>query len=225
MKVTSIFISRSIDRNGYLAGKTLKKTINLLDYPLIKIVAIDIDRKIILPKAEWVYFSSANAVKYFFELCLIETKFQYGCIGEATAAALFKHNIEPNFIGDNGNLESSAKQFANLVLNKKVIFPQSDISLQTVQNYLPKEGSINLVLYKTIFLENVESIDTNVLVFTSPSNVGSYFIKNGISEKQQLIAIGKSTANALHKLGQKYSMTENTSEEAIWKTILQLQSI
>jgi hydroxymethylbilane synthase len=225
MKVKSVFISRNIDRNGYLGNKIFKNAINLLDYPLITIVAIDSDRKIILPQAEWVYFSSANAVKYFFELCLIETKFQYGCIGEATAAALFKYNIEPNYIGENGNLESSAKQFANLVLNKKVIFPQSDISLQTVQNYLQEGAAINLVLYKTIFLENVESINTDVLVFTSPSNVNSYFIKNGIFEKQQFVAIGKSTANALQKLGQKCSITENTSEESIWKAILLLQSI
>jgi hydroxymethylbilane synthase len=194
----------------------------LSDFPLIQLVPKTIEKEFTLPLAEWVFFSSANTIKFFFELKNSQREFQYACIGNATASKLAEYNIKPDFIGNSSDVVSSAVKFSKISKGKKVIFPQSDISLQTFQKHLFPKNVINLVLYNTLFEENFRQIDADVLVFTSPSNVKSYFSRFEKIKDQHIIAIGKSTAIALRENGQECTISDDPSEESIWESISHL---
>lgn len=222
MIVNDIFISKNIDENGYLKKVTKLHSISLQGYPLIEISPIAFDSKIILPPASWIFFSSINTVKYFFELCQIESKYNYGCIGLATSKELLKYNAIADFVGNKNEMEKVAEDFAIIVKNEKVIFPQSNISLQTIQKYLNSANIYNLVLYQTSPLKKVKIVTADILVFTSPSNVKSYFNENKLSPKQKVIAIGKSTSKAVNEYGYTCQISKSTTEEDIWKEITAL---
>ena len=49
----------------------------------------------------------------------------------------------------------------------------------------------------------IASCQCQVFVFTSPSNVETFFEKNKITAEQKVIAMGDATANALKKKGVK----------------------
>ena len=55
------------------------------------------------------------------------------------------------------------------------------------------------MVYETGKKENATIPTAEVVVFTSPSNVDSYFTKAKISDKQQVVAIGKSTEKKLNE--------------------------
>lgn len=201
-KASKIFISRDERKNDVFVNclkshkyKVFSKT--LIDTKIIKIRPF--------PKTEWIFFSSKNGVKYFFEQnpqLLPNVKF--GCIGKATSAELRAQGKKADFIGYSTDSKLTGKQFASRIGSKKVLFPQAKGSLRTIQQqFTYKEQIIDLPVYETI-KQNEELIpDVDILVFTSPSNVEAFLEKNKIKENQKIVAMGDATANALREKGFK----------------------
>jgi uroporphyrinogen-III synthase len=105
-----------------------------------------------------------------------------------------------HFIGD-GETTEVAKQFLNqLMPNEKVLFPISNVSLQTIQKSLPNAAVINVEAYHTEenFKENVEA---DTYIFTSPSNVRGFLKHNTLSPAKKIIAIGLSTKKEVEACG------------------------
>jgi uroporphyrinogen-III synthase len=105
-----------------------------------------------------------------------------------------------HFIGD-GETTEVAKQFLNqLMPNEKVLFPISNVSLQTIQKSLPNAAVINVEAYHTEenFKENVEA---DTYIFTSPSNVRGFLKHNTLSAAKKIIAIGLSTKKEVEACG------------------------
>ncbi|MEO8762145.1 MAG: uroporphyrinogen-III synthase, partial [Bacteroidia bacterium] len=75
-------------------------------------------------------------------------------------------------------------------------------SMQSIQQQLTK-NTINIVVYETI--KQGITIDTasNIIVFTSPSNVEAFFEKNKWQEHYKAVAMGEATENALYRKGVK----------------------
>ncbi|MFT6717464.1 MAG: hydroxymethylbilane synthase, partial [Saprospiraceae bacterium] len=67
------------------------------------------------PTTDWIFFSSKNAVKYFFELGYTINNRKLACIGKGTAKALraFTDNID--FIGKNVDINLTSKQFIKII--------------------------------------------------------------------------------------------------------------
>jgi len=89
-----------------------------------------------------------------------------------------------------------------LVKSGTVLFPQAKDSLRTVQQqFVNKPQVIDLPVYETI-TKPVEGIpDTDILLFTSPSNVEAFLEKKHVKKGQKIIAMGDATANTLKKAG------------------------
>lgn len=142
------------------------------------------------------FFTSKNSVKAFFSQHTKNDSKKYAALGNATAKALQEFVKQIHFIGD-GETTEVAKQFLNqLKPNEKIVFPISNVSLQTVQKSLPKSSVINVESYLTeeVFTEKIEA---DTYIFTSPSNVRSFLKHNSLSGAKKIIAIGNSTAKEL----------------------------
>lgn len=153
-----------------------------------------------LPKADWIFFSSKHSVRYFLQQKPKLENVKFGCVGASTSAELRSFGLRADFIGSGTDTKLIGKQFAARVGNGKALFPIAKDSLQTFQWQMPKRDNvINLNVYATLKHSVEVSEDTQIVVFTSPSNVQAYFEKNKWQPGQKAIAMGDATAVALNK--------------------------
>lgn len=181
----------------------------------------------IVPAADWWFFSSKNAVKYFLPGRNLPPLVRIGALGEATAAEIEKViGRLPDFTG-NGDPEGTAKAFYTIANQQTVLFPGAVNSLQSVQSLL--NGQVNgthLQVYDNTPLPDPPDMTAaNVLVFTSPLNAQAYFARYALQPSQKVIAIGASTAKALRDLGIGGVQTaESPDERAMAKLVLSFAS-
>lgn len=157
------------------------------------------------PAAEWIFFSSKNAVKYFFlQKPKLSPGVKFGVISKSTGEELRRYGHTPTFLGQSIDTSNVSRQFANLAGNSKVLFPQAKGSMKSIQSLMPKKGNIiNLVVYETLKFPDAKIPKADIVVFTSPSNVDAYFERATITDKQRCVAMGDATAFALAKHGVK----------------------
>ena len=197
-KIQSVFITRELNPGGYLQNYLNSKNIRLEGKSLIRTFPIihKMDSSI-FQNVDWIFFNSKNGVEYFFALePQLKPDIKIGVIGRGSATALREFGREADFIGETSDTTRVARKFASLVEGKTVLFPQSKDSLRTIQNGLNQAitKTIDLPLYETEAEKNVEIFYSDILIFTSPSNVDSFMAENLIEPGQKVIAIGKSTA-------------------------------
>ena len=148
----------------------------------------------------WVFFSSPRAVEFFFKHSIqLPTSIKWASLGRGTSKKLSQFVDQIHFEGTGNDTHLIAEQF-KVRLNKgeKVLFPQAKGSLRTVPSVLVPEQCIEINSYQTLSKETCLGA-FDVYVFTSPSNVNSFFIKNNLSDNARIVAIGKSTAIELKK--------------------------
>lgn len=199
----SVFISRDEKRNDFFKRALEASGYSVYCQSLIEIKQVPVKRYV---KCDWVFFSSKNAVKHFFDQKLDVEGVKFGAVGKSTAEEIRKYGKRAEFIGSSDDTRMTGKKFSALVGSRTVLFPQARASMKTIQLQLPrKENVMDLVVYETIKAETIDypASGIDVFVFTSPSNVETYFEKNKISAKQKVVAIGDATANALRKFGIK----------------------
>ena len=63
------------------------------------------------------------------------------------------------------------------------------------------------------------------MIFTSPSNVESYFVNNLLEPDQQVICIGKSTGKKFDEMGVKYSLPYSPDEVGLSEAVFALDFI
>lgn len=196
--IKSVFISRKVDENGAFTRLKNNTTITLIDEPLIEINPV---RYSYTPQTKWIFFSSKNSITYFFaQNPILPTNVNYGVVSIVSANYLLTFGKEANFIGQGNNMLQIAKDFKEALKNDTVLFPQAIDSLQTIQKQLSFTNTCyNLYVYKTIIKSDFTIPYTDILIFTSPSNVLSYFNKYKIDSRQLVIAMGDAT---------KYKLTE-----------------
>lgn len=136
-------------------------------------------------------------MEFFFEQNLPLNNSKIACIGPGTKRTLAKYTQKIEFIGNEVDTNKTGKLFAQLIGNETCLFPISNISKRSIQKHLPKNQCFDVVIYKTCpkVLKLTQKLD--VLIFTSPSNVESYFANNVITPAQKVIAMGPSTAKEL----------------------------
>ncbi len=200
-KPSSVFISRDEKRDDFLKKGLLASGCSVTFQSLIETKPVPFK---IRNRPDWIFFSSKNAVKYFFSQHPEIGPAKLGAVGRATADEIRKCGKRAEFIGNSDDTRMTGKKFSALVGNSVVLFPQAKQSMKTIQLQLPRrENVIDIVVYETIKNPEFKSEDKNfeVLVFTSPSNVETFFEKNKINGNQKVVAMGDSTSNALRKMG------------------------
>ncbi|MCE3227655.1 MAG: Porphobilinogen deaminase [Bacteroidetes bacterium] len=198
IKPRKVFITKTFRENDYLSNALTKLGFEVEGKSLIEFKEIKIKE---LPKTEWIFFSSKHAVKYFFSQKPKLDKVKFGCVGTSTSAELRAHGHRADFIGQSTDTKLVGKQFAAKVGSSKVLFPIAKDSMQSIQWQMPKRDNvINLNVYTTLKHSVEVKPETEIVVFTSPSNVEAYFEKNKWQPHQKAVAMGDATASSLIKI-------------------------
>ena len=170
-----------------------------------------------LPQSDWIFFSSKNGVRYFFQNApKVSPTTSLACLGKGTADGLIEKGFPCKFIGT-GVPESTALEFGKIAKGKKVLFPQARQSRESIQHFL--KGSIeviNLAVYDNTIRTTFELPYCDLLVFTSPLNVEAFCQQYTFSANQQIISIGETTAKVLKKYTtQAIHVAATPSEQAM----------
>ena len=167
-----------------------------------------------MPKTDWIFFSSKNAVKHFFEQAQNLEGTKLAAVGKATSDELRRFNKRADFIGYSTDTQLTGKQFASVVGSKTILFPQAKGSIKTIQKqFINPQQIIDMSVYETIKNNDKPVSYADIVVFTSTSNVEAYLEKNKINEKQKIVAMGDATANALKNLGIKTNKMPATFDD------------
>lgn len=180
-----------------------------------------------LPSAQdWIFFSSKNGVAFFFQALRTQQwpvpTVRWACIGSATAETLKQQGITPNFVGT-GDPDTTAVLFKPVAQGQKILFAGASHARATLHLAVQQFTQTTLLpVYDNQPIPEPAASDAEVLIFTSPMNASSYFGRNPLQAHQQLIAIGKSTAQCLQEFGfTQIWIPENPSEPALAQLLLQ----
>jgi len=221
-----VFISRDLGVNSYFRKALEKHHIEIEARSLIRTVSvITVLDPYILRNADWIFFSSKNAVEYFFQLNpSLPKKVKFGAMGTGSEDMLRRKGYFVDYTGNGVDPADVVADFAALANGQTVVFPSAEDSMRSIQQALSADTKIvDLPVYETILEDNVAPTGAEVLVFTSPSNVEAYFVENLLDPDQKIIAIGKSTGKKLDEIGVKYTLPYSPDEtglaEAVFGTI------
>ncbi|HEY8782112.1 MAG TPA: hydroxymethylbilane synthase [Mucilaginibacter sp.] len=223
----SVFISRDLSENSYFRKALKKHAMEIEARSLIRTVPIitKLDNYI-LKDIDWIFFSSKNAVEYFFNLQpLLPEKVKFGVMGSGSEEMLRRKGYYVDYTGVGIDTADVADDFARLATGQTVLFPSAENSMRSIQLGLSADTKvIDLPIYATILDDDVEPTGAEILIFTSPSNVEAYFAGNLIYPDQKVIAIGKSTGKKLDEMGVKYTLPYSPDETGLAEAVFGCKS-
>jgi len=219
---SSVFISRELSEQSYFRRALEKHGIQVEARSLIRTVPVITKLSPhVLQDADWVFFSSKNAVEYFFQLePQLPADIKFGVMGAGSEETLRLKGYLSSYTGTGIDTAEVAAEFAALANGTKVVFPGAEGSLKSIQKGLSADTTIvELSVYETVLEENVEATGAEILVFTSPSNVEAYFANNLLDPEQKVIAIGKSTGRKFDEIGTTYLLPYSPDEVGLAEAV------
>lgn len=217
-----VFISRDISATSYFRRALEKHKIEIEARSLIRTVPVITKfDSYILKNMDWIFFTSKNAVEYFFKLGpQFSKKVKFGVMGAGSEDMLRRNGHFADFVGDSNDTADVAADFAALANGSHILFPGADNPMRSIQQGLSAETKIiDLPVYETVLEEEVEPSGADILVFTSPSNVEAYFADNLLEPGQKVIAIGKSTGKKFDEMGVKYTLPFSPDEVGLAEAV------
>jgi len=221
----SVFISRDLSEHSYFRKALEKHNITIEAHSLIRTVPVITKfDSYILKHVDWIFFSSKNAVDYFFQLDpLFSKNVKFGVMGSGSEEMLRRKGYFTDYVGTGIDTADVAKAFAALANGATVLFPGAEDSMRSIQQGLSANTKIiDLPVYETVKEEDVEASGADVLVFTSPSNVDAYFAENLLDPYQKVVAIGKSTGKKFDEMGVKYALPFSPDEVGLAEAVFGL---
>ncbi|MBD1392608.1 hydroxymethylbilane synthase [Mucilaginibacter glaciei] len=217
-----VFISRDISATSYFRRALEKNKIQIEARSLIRTVPVITKfDSYILRNMDWVFFTSKNAVEYFFKLGpQFPKKVKFGVMGAGSEDMLRRNGHFADFVGESNDTANVAADFAALANGSHILFPGADNPMRSIQHGLSADTKIiDLPVYETVLEEGVEASGAEILVFTSPSNVEAYFADNLLEPQQKVIAIGKSTGKKFDEMGVKYTLPFSPDEVGLAEAV------
>ena len=187
-----VFISRNeLDAQGIVTS------LKVSNYSILcqALITVDFLSFSIKKEFDWVFFSSSNGVRSFFEQTT-NVNAKYAAIGPATASAV---PFECDFVGEGTNTEEIARMFFHLVGNNRVLFPSTADSLNSTANLFDSEQIEIISTYKKERLA-FKLPEARLYLFSSPSNVYAAQEMNDLVG-MNCVAYGTATASALKAAG------------------------
>jgi uroporphyrinogen III methyltransferase/synthase len=187
-------------------------------FPTIALEALpapDLDQALAeIDKFDWLIFSSANAVRFFFRrLDGVEQSPalpRTAVVGPATARALQKVAIEPDFMPDSFTGEALAQGLGQLA-GQHILLPRARIGGSKIVDTLLDQGAqvMDIALYDTVTAVPQATalaelaLGYEAITFTSPSSVRGFLrISGGKPFAEAVVAcIGPVTAAAAAESG------------------------
>src|SRR5688572_12572566 len=218
----SIFVSRRLSTlNPVLI------TLNSMGYHVIHEALIKTSpiRFTHTPPSHWIFFPGRDAIRYFFsQQPSVKRGVKFGVVSPVSAEYLKNFGHEASFTGTGVDVVQIGKDFARFIKDESVLIPQAIDSLQIIQKQLAFTNSChNLFVYKTQFRDDIPEIHSEIIAFTSPSNVQAYFQKYKLKEGQKVIAIGSTTLLKLREHNVKeVVLAEGFDDASLFGTIMSL---
>lgn len=221
----SVFISRFLSFDSIFLQKLEKKGFEVIGESLVEFCLIPF---VEVPPSDWLFFYSPTAARFFFRhlrQANLQCPAKIATLGFGTASAVEQEGFTVDFVG-NGEPEATAPAFLKMAANLRVLFVRAVHSRQSIQHLLEnKIIAADLIVYKNQVRTDFTLPECQYLVFTSPLNAQAYFSKYALLAHQKVIAIGKTTAGALHELGvTEISIADTPSEEALAALIIGLRA-
>ncbi len=165
-----------------------------------------------IPETAMVFFSSRNAIRFFMEYCDQDLQARtFAVYGPGTAETLAEYGVEADFVGSGGP-EEVAHGLIEWLEEKKaheLLVPGPEEPSRKIPDTLRKKGSIQvheLAIYRSIPQKKVSlPLESDTLVFTSPSNVRAFKEMGGKVENERVLAIGPSTQEEIQRVFPKCS--------------------
>lgn len=176
-----------------------------------------------LPTADWVFFYSKTAVRFFLEGLggPPPSGLRWAALGQGTATAMREAGLRVDYTGT-GDPESTAAAFGALARGQRVLFPRARQSQQSVERLLAGViQAVSLIVYDNLPVENPIIPPCQILVFTSPLNAAAYFHADTLQKGQLVVAIGHTTAAALRRLGIDCRTAPEPSEAGLAAAVLE----
>jgi uroporphyrinogen III methyltransferase / synthase len=198
-----------------------------------------------LKSFDWVFFTSANAVRFFAERCrklgsdyASGKKPQCAAVGFATASAVTGEGIAVDYVAQEFRGEALARELGGSLAGKRILLPRSDRAGSDLPEALRKAGAevTEAVAYLTggasgadpEVVQAVREGRVDVISFYSPSAVENVRSLLGaelllkLGERVAFSAVGPVTAAALRSAGLRVAIeAEKATAEATVNAIIQ----
>ena len=189
----SIFISKNASEVYVLKEFCEANEFDLLSESLIDFTAvefkIDFDFDVI-------FFSSPRSITFFLSKYSIPEHAEIACVGQKSKQLLESMGYQVGFSDYSSDPKEVATNFKSWLGDCFVLFPISTKSLHSITAQLPTSQFEEVEIYETTLTSKQIPVQ-DVYVFSSPSNVESFFQENEIPENARVIAWGTSTEQAL----------------------------
>lgn len=208
-----VFVSRELKANSPFKRMLEAKGMTIHAQSLIETRTITIPEA---PNADWYFFSSPSTVTHFLGQQEIPGNARIGAMGPGTASRLKEQGYEVAFTGNDTDPANVAKAFATAAAGT-IVFPVGTKSLRSVpQAITAPNRAIELEVYESVLRPPETLPESDVLVFTSPSNVQAFLSTQSIPATASVVAMGTSTGKALEDAGvTSYALPWEASELAL----------
>ncbi len=206
-----IVITRAEEQSEELSVKLRDLGAEVISLPMIKIVPpVDygpLDSAIKrLSRYNWLIFTSANGVRFFFARLRENGKdirdlkgVKVMAIGPRTKAEVEKYNISVDAMPEEFIAESVVKLFGKNLKNKKILLPRAKVARDIIPVELKKRGArVDVVtVYETVLpdtdkrekmLQILKEEKIDLIVFTSSSTVKNFVLIVGADNLQELLS-------------------------------------
>lgn len=167
-----ILITRSKEQASSFASKLIKQGASPIHCPIVSYELIEkesFNKTIInnLSNFDWIFFTSQNAVKYFFEIlnrnyydARALSKTQIAAVGYKTKLELEKYNLRADFIPKRFSFEDLIHELGELkdLQDQKILYPT-----QEIRHEIPQLNIAPWIIYKANFIDHFNEWSINQL--------------------------------------------------------------
>ena len=191
----TIFISKDEKDLGKIPAFLKEKGIKLVSRSLIHFEKVFFQKQ---SDFDVIFFPSVRSAQFTIDSNEINLNSHVlACSGSQTHDRLGELGYTCEFVGANaGYPDQVSKQFCEWLGDRKVFIPHSNRSALSITSHIPNHQVVSAEVYKTIFSEAI--IDSSDLyVFSSPSNIHSFFRKNQLKKDSFVIVWGQTSSRCL----------------------------
>lgn len=185
-----------------------------------------------LNKYNGIFFTSTNAVKYFFERAnFLNVKYcgKIYSVGEGTKQKIESYGYMDSFIPDVYSAEGMVESLPRKEIEGKTfLFPRGNISMDKLQKALSESARVDQVIVYNNSLPSVEDLEERIDIFSmirkgeidcitffSPSSIKNFIllVPGFRQDKTKIAVIGNTTQKTAEEFGLKVDIipSESTS--------------
>ena len=197
----TIFISKDEQDLGTIPLFLKGMGVNLIHRSLIKFEKVFFE----FPSDfEVVFFPSIRAAQFILESNELNIdSYVLACSGSQTNERLEDLGHSCQFIGKNaGSPDQVSRDFSSWLGNRRVFIPHSNRSVLSITSHIPNQQVVRSVVYNTILSDAIIEW-SDIYVFSSPSNIDSFFKKNKLKKDSLVIVWGQTSAMSLLNYGKR----------------------